>query len=269
MVKFLEILKSTMTKPTLYGWYHLMCLAIVLGLSIFLGIRFRNASEKKIRIFLIISGVAMILFEIYKQFIFSYSINDGVVTWSYQWRSFPFQFCSTPMYVALLAGILKKGKLQESLYSFLATFGLFGGGIVMFIPSTVFMKYIAINIHTMFHHGMMVVIGVVLLSSKAVKIEHKTILKAVAVFISLTAIALLADCVYVWCGGTQDFNMFYISPYRETELIVFDKIQQNTHYIVFLLSYLVGFSLAGYAVLLIAMFFKWIFSKTAKNQTTS
>lgn len=200
----------------------------------------------------------MICLELYKQFIFSYSIVDGVITWEYQWYAFPFQFCSTPMYVALIGSLVKKGKFQECLYSFLATFGLFGGLIVMLVPSTVFMEYIGINIQTMVHHGLMIVIGVVLLSSKAVKLEHKTILKAGYVFLCLTALALLMNCLYVWYGGTHDFNMFYISPYKESELLVFKDIQKVVPYAIFLLSYIVGFSLAGYIVLLIAMLINYI-----------
>lgn len=269
MINFLSFLKSTMNKPTLYGWFHLLCFALTIGVAVLLSIKLKNADDKKIRKFLLISSIIMICLEIYKQFIFSYSISDGVITWNYQWYAFPFQFCSTPMYIALIASLVKKGKFQDCLYSFLATFGLFGGLIVMLVPSNVFMSYIGINIQTMVHHGLMIVIGAVLLSSKSVKLEHKTILKAGYVFLALSAIALLMNCVYVWCGGTHNFNMFYISPYKESELLVFKDIQKAVPFVIFLLSYIVGFSLAGYIVLLVAMLINHIISKNKRQNIKS
>lgn len=260
-MKFLEFLQSRMTTPTAYGWYHLMCIGIMIALSVGLSFVFKNASDKKIRLFLLITSIVMILLEVLKQFVFSYDIENNKIVWDYQWYAFPFQFCSTPMYIAFIASVIKKDKVQDCLYSFLATYGLFAGALVLFCPGDVFMSYIAINIQTMFHHGMMAVIGVVLLTSKSVKIEHKTILKAGIVFISLIAIALLMNCIYVWVGGNEKFNMFYISPYKECNLIVFSTIQANVPYIVFLLSYVVGFSIAAYIILLIAILIKFIISK--------
>ena len=246
MDKFMEFLQSTMETPALYGWYHILCLALVVAAGVILGITFKKASEKKVRIFLIVFSSVMILLEIYKQVIFSY--DNG--TWDYQWYAFPFQFCSTPMYVCLLAGIIKNGKVRESLLSFLATFSLFGGLIVMLYPGDVFMSYIGINIQTMVHHGGMVLIGIVLHASGSVKHEHKTILKAMCTFGALVALALIGNCIYVWAGGTETMNLFFISPYFPCTLPVFSMIYSAVPYIVFLALYVIGFSLAAYLVLL-------------------
>lgn len=259
--KFMTFLQSEMPRPTAYGWYHILCIAIVAGLSIFLGIKLRNASEKAIRRFLLISSIIMLVFELYKQLIFSYDFANNAAVWDFQWYAFPFQFCSTPMYVALVASLIKKGKVQESMYAFLATFALFGGLIVMFVPGDVFIEYIGINIQTMVHHGLMVVIGVVLLTSKSVKLEHKSILKAACVFGALVATALLANCVYVWCGGTETFNMFFISPYFPSTLPVFNIIYEKVPYVVYLLLYIVAFMLIAYVVLLVAMLIKKLADK--------
>ena len=249
--RFVAFLSAQMTTPTAYGWYHLMCLAIMIGLCIGLGFAFRKASDKTIRIFLLCASLTFVIFEIFKQLVFSYNVDTDV--WDYQWYAFPFQFCSSPMYVALLASIVKKGKFQDFLYSFLATFSLFAGLIVMIMPGDVFISDTVVNIQTMIHHGGMVVIGVVLFASKSVKFNHFTILKAMAVFATLVAIALLGGCIYVWAGGTETFNLFYINPYFNCHLPVFSTIQATCPYIIFLLSYLVGFSLAAYIVLLVAM----------------
>ena len=250
--KFVNFLQAEMPTPTLYGWFHLFCVGITIGLAIFLGIKFRNASEHSVRKFLIVTSMILIFFELYKQLIFSYSYDADYV-WDYQWYAFPFQFCSTPMYVCLLAGLLKKGKIQNALFSFLGTYALLGGLLVMSMPGDVFMSFIGINIQTMVHHGAMIVIAVVLYSSKSIKLDHKTIINALLVFLVLISIALMGNCIYYWVSGVETFNLFYISPYYPSTLPVFDIIYTKVPYIVFLMLYVVGFTIAAYIMLLVVM----------------
>lgn len=73
-------------------------------------------------------------------------------------------------------------KFQKVLYSYLATFSLFAGIAVMAFPSSVFVETIGINIQTMICHAGMVVVGVVLLASRVVDLNFKTILRALPVF---------------------------------------------------------------------------------------
>ena len=134
----------------------------------------------------------------------------------------------------------------------MGTFGLFAGLIVMLYPNTVFVSTIGINIQTMVHHGAMFVMGVFMHVSGRVKYEHKTILKGIAVFGTLCATALIMDVVWHFIGINQTFNMFFISPYYSCELVILQDIQQINYYL-FLASYIFGFSLAGYLVLLSSM----------------
>ena len=60
---------------------------------------------------------------------FGISYEDGL-SYNYAWYAFPWQFCSTPMYIGLLAG-LSKGKLHDHFCAYLATFALFAGTAVM------------------------------------------------------------------------------------------------------------------------------------------
>ena len=247
--KIIAGLSGTMKTPQNYGWFHLMFIAITVVACVLCGFLFRKSSDKKVRIFLIVISSIMLLLEFYKQMLYSY--NPSTDTWDYQWYVFPFQFCSAPMYVAFVAGLCRKCKFRDFLYSFLATFCILAGIIVMIMPD-VFTVKIGNNIQTMVHHGGMIVIGVVMLCSGAVQLKHKTILKALAVFGCLVAFALLFDCVYIWCGGTETCNLFFISPYGKNHFPVFSTIQQVS-YPLFLVCYIVGFSLASYLILLIAM----------------
>ena len=203
----------------------------------------------------------MILFEVYKQLNFSY--NPSTDTWNYQWYAFPFQFCSTPMYILLLVGLTKPGKVQDALCSFLATFGLFAGLAVMAFPSTVFVPTIGINIQTMVHHGMMVVIGVFMWVSGRAKLNHKTLLKAVIVFSILATIAYVSNILFYHFGDGSAFNMFFISPYGVCDIPFLILLQPLVPHIVFLLFYLFGFALAAYIIVLIAM----LIGKLCKRKT--
>ena len=62
---------------------------------------------------------------------YSYDPQTG---WSYDWSRFPFQFCSTPIYIALLAAPLHDGKLRRALLCFLATYSPVAGCAVLFPP---------------------------------------------------------------------------------------------------------------------------------------
>lgn len=252
--KILKALDGQMTTPTSYGWFHLMWIGIVIGLCVLVALKCRKLNSKQFRTITIIVASVLILFEIYKQLNFSFNSSTG--EWHYQWYAFPFQFCSTPMYVLLLIGLLKENKFSNWLCSFMATFGLFAGVVVMLYPNDVFISTIGINIQTMLHHGMMIVMGVFMIATGRAKLEHKTILKGMAVFGALVATAFALNLTWYLSVAPADktyyFNMFYISPFVRCHLPVLGNIW-DINYVLFLVSYLFGFSLAGYLMILIPM----------------
>ena len=250
--QFLKLLDGQMERPTLYGWYHLLCLVITVGLCVLVFLRARNISDKTFNLIIGITAGTLILLEVYKQLNFSY--NPSTDTWSYQWYAFPFQFCSTPMYVMLVAALVPNGKVKDSLCAFMATYGLFAGAAVMFYPGDVFIETIGINIQTMIHHGMMVVIGVFMYVSGRAKLSHKTILQALPTFAILVSVAMTANLLYGAFGDPeQSFNMFYISPYYPCTLPVLSLFYGQVPYIIFLALYIFGFTLAGYVMSLLAI----------------
>jgi hypothetical protein len=148
------------------------------------------------------------------------------------------------MYISLLAGIVKPGKLSDFLFSFLATFALLAGFIVMLVPSQVYCYVLFINVQTMIHHGGMLVIATAVISSGHARLGFKSIMKGAAVFGVFAAIALAADVLAVKAFGiTETFNMFFISPYFDCPMPVFSIIYKSVPYPVFLLLYFVGFIL--------------------------
>lgn len=269
--KILAALDGRMTTPTLFGWFHIMWLLIIVGITVTLCVfAFKNRGNmpknyKLVKIVVLTYAILTILLEIYKQL--NYSFNSTTGEWGYQWYAFPFQFCSTPMYVALIAGCLKDGsKFQKWLYSYLATFSLFAGLAVMIYPGDVFISTIGINIQTMICHGGMVVVGVVILASKVVDLNYKTVLRAIPVFATLALIALIANIIFHTTGNTATFNMFYISPYLPCTLPILNAIYPVVPYPVFLLIYLLGFSLAATVIFSFAFVGELIIKKCQNNK---
>lgn len=251
--QIVSLFSGSMSEPTLYGWFHFLCLIIVLILCILAVSNRQKVTEKSLRLTLGVTGAIMLAFEIYKQIVFAYTPETDV--WEYSWSAFPFQFCSTPMYVMLLAALVKDGKFRDGLLAFLATYSLVAGGGVMLYPVTVFTETIGINIQTMLHHGAMVVIAVYLLSSGLIKFEFNTILKsAFPVFITLVGMAITMNFLFDKFGDGSDFNMFYIAPGKDFLLPILEKIFSGLPHFVYLFSYVSFFSLAAYLVLRLARF---------------
>jgi hypothetical protein len=245
IIDFLSYEIAEAPKP--YGPFHLFFLALMIVVCAVMFVKYRHATDKQDRNILLFFSLLLIVFEIYKQFVFT--IEKDV--WAYQWYAFPFQFCSVPMYVAFITALLKPGKVKDAFYAFLGTFCLFAGLAAMFYPNDVFISTLGISIQTMVHHGTMVVIGFYCLASGRTKLNPKAIIGSSAIFAGLFIIAFVLNIVLKNVNGT--FNMFFISPYYTCHLPVLSQIQSELGYYPFLISYFLGFILIAYIILLVAM----------------
>lgn len=240
---FIDFLDMDMPTPEPYEEFHI-CFVIITALSCFLLCRyFPNPTEKSLRKILLVYAIVCIALEVYKQLSFTFDVsNSGEITSGYQWYAFPFQFCSIPMYVALLAALIPSDKFRHGAISFLATFGVIAGVLVMAAPTTVFIETIGINIQTMVHHGGQTCIGLYLLirggACKTVGAE----LGGIAFFLSAVGTALLLDCtvIHLLPEGTT-FDMFFLSPHFDTTLPVYVNIEPHVSFPVFVFLYVFPF----------------------------
>ena len=259
---------ATWEQRTDYGPFHLISLAIMVGLIVLIFIfgREKKVSDRAFRIIAIGVSLLLILFEVYKEIVFAY--DPATNTWSYPWHAFPFQFCSTPMYILLIAGIAKPGKVREFCCDFLGTFGLLAGLLVMLMPGDVFhTTSVGVSIQTMVHHGLMVVMGVFVWVSGRAKPKFSSAFKALAVFSILVAIAFALNEIVVATGvnNGQFFNCFYISRHYPCVLPVFEVIYTKVPYVAFVLIYFAGFTLGAILLTLIIMGIAWICRKIANK----
>lgn len=251
----LRILDLEMTTPTPYGWFHILFLVITAGCTVLACLAGPRLSEKQVRA--IVFGTALVvgILEVYKQIVFTFSVGENGICADYQWYAFPFQFCSTPMYAGLLAGIFRKGKLHQAMCAYLATYAVFAGIAVMLYPTTVFIPTIGINIQTMICHGSMIPIGALLYASGHVKPGPKTFLKALWVFLGAVSIAIVLNEIAYFTGllNTDTFDMFFISRHGEPSLPVYSLVQQFVPFPFCLILYVFGFSTVAFFMMLTPM----------------
>jgi len=234
-------------RPVPFGGFHLVSVAVILGICILM-VLLRGRlprGEGGLRRGLWIFGCGLLILEIGKQIVYSY---DPVGGWAYCWDRFPFQFCSTPIYVALVAMCLRAGKLRRALLCFLATYSPVAGCAVLIYPaSDVFHEILFLNVHTMLWHGGMLIFGLYLWLTDAVTPSRETALAAAAVYLPLPCIALLLNELELALGfaGDYAFNMFYVARDGHCMIPVLSWFQANTPYPVFFLAYVLTLGAGG------------------------
>ena len=255
--KILYSLQAEMTTPKPWGWFHLMWVFLVIAsLSMLFSLR-KKYSDKQLKIVLGVYGIVALILEVTKQIIwsFNYDVVTNLVTWDYQWYAAPFQLCTTPIFVSIIALFLKENsKLKSALLSYMAYVTILGSFMTMMIPDSCFTSDIVINIHTMWLHCGSMVVSVYLLMNGIVKIDEKSLKSAFKVFLFFALIAEILN-ISIYSSGIlngETFNMFYISPYFISSLPVFDVIQQNVPFILYLLIYIFAIYMGSLVVYLIS-----------------
>lgn len=246
---FIRSTAWTMEKPAAYGTFHLTFTFVGLAVCIILAYLLRNLSERGNKILLISLGSFLMLTEVYKQLFYYYYIGNG----SYQWWIFPFQLCSIPMYLCIIAPLLKKGKMQAGLYNFMCTFNLLGGFMAFVEPSGIVHEYWTLTLHAFIWHMMLVFIGFYLIASKRFPKTKKDYLYAVVTFVALCAIAFCINLIF-WKAASGDINMFYVGP-RNSPLFIFNTIAQKFGWYVCTLVYIPVVSLGAFLIFLPQYFF--------------
>ena len=255
LVKIVELFDSKMVEPTSFTWFHNLSIILVVLATVFLCKRFGNAPEEQARKILLYVWCAMVTLEIYKQLNFGISYGDGTLSWDYAWYAFPYQFCSSPLYALPVIIFMKDGRVRDAFIGFMTFFSLFAGLTVLVYPEDALIDVIGINIQTMFHHGMQIVLGIFLAYRNYKKFSLQYFLHSVAVFAGFVIIAILLNVIvynaFVATGIDETFNMFFISPYFDCSLPVLSMVYDAIPYPVFLIVYIVGFAVVAFLMYLI------------------
>jgi hypothetical protein len=249
-----------MTCPPPFGWFHLMWFAIIILTPIILHEKDGQYSEKKLKTILGTYSIVALTLEILKQIIYSaeYNVATSTIYWDFQWYAAPFQLCTTPIYACLIVFCLdENSKLRKHLLSYVAFITILGSIATLFYPGDCFTENIIVNIHTTWLHFGSLIVSIYLVMSKTVELNAQSLIRAIKTFVVFVCIAQLLN-ISVYQSGIlngETFNMFYISPYFVSSLLVFREIYQNVPYPLFLASYIFALSLGGFIIFGVEKFF--------------
>ncbi len=243
-------LQTTHEKPTNYGAFHLISVACCVLITVLLCVFARKVKEKNFRLIVGVCSGVMILFEIYKQLIVSF--DSETITWSYKWEDFPFQLCSTPLYLLPLVALMKDGKVRDGVMTFISSFAFFGGVCVFVFPNDVFdTSFLGIQIQTMVHHGLQIITGIYIAVYNRKIFKKRNFITATIIFAIMLVLALLLNIIMHAVMPERYFNMFYVSPYHNCILPILEMIYVKVPYAVFLMIYVIGFVALAILMLLI------------------
>ena len=220
LYNFFESVAWPMETPDAYGTFHILFTLIGFSVCAFSSWKLRNVSDKTAGHILFACGLVLATTEVFKQFFYYYIIADS----TYHWGELPFQLCSIPMYLCLIAPWLKKGRLQRSLYNFMVLYNLLGGAISFAEPSGLLHGYLFLTIHSCMWHMLLVFIGLFLCMSGRCGTEKRDYADATQIFIVLCAAAFGLNCM-VQFGLGKEMNMFFVGP-GNSPIIVFKQISE-------------------------------------------
>ncbi len=243
--------------PHPYGAFHLIFVVVSLVLIVAVCYSARKSRDKTFRIVMFSIGALLLLSEVYKQFYYFYAVDEV----GYDWDSFPFQLCSVPMYLSMVVGCMRKGKVRDALCEYLVTVGMLGGIMAYAEPSGILHEDYFTLIHSCTWHALLIFIGLYILFTGNACRKLKDYKKALIV---LGGVVLMATVLNFIFHSRPDFNMCYISPYYNTPLAVFSSFDtffqgfmgQYPGRVLSILIYIASVALGGFLIYAAAYFVK-------------
>ena len=246
--KYLLPLIHAMERPRAWGAFHALFFFIGIPLAILLAFALRKISQKTEKRLFLTVGIALIISEIFKQLAFT------AIKGAYRFDLIPLQLCSIPMYLCILIPMLPNGKLERSMRTFTATFGLMGGVASYIAPGTMCREWLELTLHSFLWHLTLIFLGFYIFFSHNTKIQKYDFLGAEILYLSLCAIAFGINLLCFNASG-EPVNMFYIGP-KPSDLPICREITARFGVAVNSISYISALSLCAYLIYLTEKFFK-------------
>lgn len=219
--KLIEATAWQMEKPKAYGTFHLLFMLIGFTICAIVAWKLRRVGEKGNRIILLSVGIFLLISELYKQLLYYYYLSDH----TYAWWIFPFQLCSVPMYLCIIAPLLKPCKAQKAMYSFMMIYNLLGGAIAFTEPSGLLHSYWTLTLHSLIWHMLIVFVGLYLAFSGRGGHETADYWSATKTFLLLCLIAFCLNLIFRDISNGR-MNMFFVGP-SNSSIIVFKQISES------------------------------------------
>ncbi|MBE6633031.1 MAG: hypothetical protein E7620_01670 [Ruminococcaceae bacterium] len=232
--------------PKAFGAFHFGCLAGCLLLTLpTCAVAWRLSNDRRRAItdgVVFGAGVLFACMELYKQLLCFFVIGNG----QYDFSIFPFQFCTLPLYLCLVAPLMGEGTAKRACYGFLALYSTVGGYLVVGYPR--FYPQFTLCVHTMIWHSVMIALGGFLLIAEEIgkdfreDLLHPTVMLGGSMAVA-TALNLLLRPRASRAVGV--LNLFYLSPYERTYFWGLRTIQDTLGWLPMFFSYGVAFFVLG------------------------
>ena len=240
MADIIRFFQAEMDKPGLFSLFHIISLIIILGITIFISVVFKNCKEKTYKRIIFVFWSICIILEIMKQIIKSF-VYGPPHHFIYSFYDFPFHMCSTMFYLAPVLIFMKREKhpnLYDSITGYMCFFVLFAGLVVVLYNQVVMSNLIFTNIQTMIHHGAQVVLGVFMVVWNRDRLSLKMFFESLIVLAIFIVLAIIINTILT--PYVDGIDMFYLNPLQVSSIPIASDIQANAGFIVYLLVYLIG-----------------------------
>ncbi|MBR4142089.1 MAG: YwaF family protein [Firmicutes bacterium] len=206
--------------PAMFGTVHIIILVAAFLFSVRTFFRLRGMTEKDLMRFLFVAGVLMIAAEVWKQwFVHKYVYPDIRSAWF-----FPWQLCSMAMYCCVPLPF-QKGKAQDAVLVFMATFGLIAAVFALAVPGDMMRPQVLLFCHGFLYHILMIQesLACVVILSRRAKAPFKP---AAILYAGMAVVAEIVNVASHYWAGEDGLasNMFNITPYWPTTQPVFHEI---------------------------------------------
>ncbi|MBQ7276303.1 MAG: YwaF family protein [Bacilli bacterium] len=272
MDKLIHFFQYQVEEPGLFSLFHIVFLVIIVSMTVFISIRFKNCSEKTYKKIILICWIICLIMESIKQIVKSF-VYGSPSYFKYSFYDLPFHLCSLIYYIAPVLIFVKREKasfLYDALSWFMAIFSLFGGVIVILFNSIVMSTLLYTNIQTMIHHGIQVLLGVFIVTWNRKRLNIHSFLKSLVILSVYTILAILINVLIT--PVSNGIDMFYVNPYEVSVIPVINEIHRNVGFTPYLMVYLLLIILMGFItymveVLIVNKFnFRCVFNKGDSNE---
>ena len=256
MDAFFESISYPMEPIPAYGAFHIQYTLIGFALCGIISWKLRKVSDRTAGRILFGVGLFLTISEVFKQLFYFFVMEDN----AYSWGDFPFQLCSVPMYLCLIAPWLKPGKVQRGMYSFMVLYNLLGGAISFAEPSGLLLDHWFLTIHALVWHMLLVFIGLFICFSGRGGNRRSDYWTATWTFIALCGVAFALNC-FVQFGLGEDMNMFFVGP-GNSPIAVFKQFSEWFGWYINTPIYIFAVCLGAYLIYRIIV---WVQNRTNKN----
>lgn len=259
--------------PAVKPWSLMTILCLIFGaislIALIFIVKKNNKNLKFINVLLFCYGLVFLGLEIYHE------VNRFIRLGFYDFSSFPFQFCSIPIYFCLIIPFIKNEKIREPFFYYIGIYCFISGLFPLLFGQRQLCRWSNPfdTFRSFLWHILIMQISIIAIVHKPIaydlKKTYKPLIGSICIFFGLTVIAQLINATLHYTGGvnfpTTDGSLikdvyntslkdpdaagcFYISPFIVSTMPVYSLIWLKLGWVWNYVLYLISFTLLAVIV---------------------